>query len=134
MRCEKYESNQESFNCENRKDQLNIIVIGAGTSGLSAARKLVSLARNVVVLEARDRIGGRVKTDTFSFITLGFMCLFVNIFFCLTLDLLGFEAIFSFYRCLRAKKIKKVDPKKKSKSQSKKKTKKSKKKEENFVT
>ncbi|AIY02015.1 hypothetical protein ART_2416 [Arthrobacter sp. PAMC 25486] len=42
------------------------IVIGAGVSGLGAARELANAGKNVVVLEARDRIGGRMWTDTTS--------------------------------------------------------------------
>lgn len=40
-----------------------IIVIGAGASGLAAARLLHDAGHTVIVLEARDRIGGRVWTD-----------------------------------------------------------------------
>ncbi|MBT9607813.1 FAD-dependent oxidoreductase [Microbacterium sp.] len=40
-----------------------IVVIGAGIAGLSAARRLVQAGRRVIVLEARDRIGGRVWTS-----------------------------------------------------------------------
>ena len=39
------------------------VVIGAGVAGLAAARKLHAANQRVVVLEARDRIGGRVWTD-----------------------------------------------------------------------
>jgi monoamine oxidase len=39
------------------------IVIGAGASGLAAARTLQAANQSVLVLEARDRIGGRIKTD-----------------------------------------------------------------------
>ena len=39
---------------------VDVIVIGAGLSGLTAARELEARGRSVLVLEARDRIGGRV--------------------------------------------------------------------------
>ena len=38
------------------------IIIGAGAAGLAAARELSRAGHEVVVLEARDRIGGRVYT------------------------------------------------------------------------
>jgi monoamine oxidase len=39
------------------------IVIGAGASGLAAARTLQDANRSVLMLEARDRLGGRIHTD-----------------------------------------------------------------------
>ncbi len=42
----------------------SVIVIGAGAAGLAAARSLVDEGKDVTVVEARDRIGGRVWTDT----------------------------------------------------------------------
>lgn len=44
-------------------DHFDTIVVGAGVAGLTAARLLTSAGRRVVVLEARDRVGGRVSTD-----------------------------------------------------------------------
>ena len=40
----------------------SILVAGAGLAGLSAAHDLINLGATVTVLEARDRIGGRVCT------------------------------------------------------------------------
>jgi monoamine oxidase len=41
---------------------LDAIVIGAGAAGLAAARDLSSAGKSVVILEARQRIGGRIFT------------------------------------------------------------------------
>lgn len=40
-----------------------VIVVGAGIAGLSAARTLTRHGIEVIVIEARDRIGGRISTD-----------------------------------------------------------------------
>jgi len=41
---------------------LDVVIIGAGAAGLAAAAELARCGQSVVVLEARDRIGGRVWT------------------------------------------------------------------------
>ena len=40
----------------------DVIIIGAGVSGLSAAKLLKENGLDVVVLEARNRVGGRTWT------------------------------------------------------------------------
>ena len=46
-------------------DQLfDAIVVGAGYAGLSAATRLQQAGKKVLVLEARDRVGGRVFTQS----------------------------------------------------------------------
>ncbi len=39
-----------------------MVVIGAGVAGLAAAERLASAGRRVILIEARDRIGGRILT------------------------------------------------------------------------
>lgn len=54
--------------CGKDDDNINtndktVIVIGAGISGLAAAKKLKEKGFNVIVLEAQDKVGGRMRTN-----------------------------------------------------------------------
>jgi monoamine oxidase len=41
----------------------DVIVIGGGVAGLAAARALARMKRSVILIEARDRLGGRILTS-----------------------------------------------------------------------
>src|ERR1700733_13239254 len=47
-------------NCVAMQNEPQVIVIGAGMAGLTAARALAERGISVLILEARERVGGRV--------------------------------------------------------------------------
>src|SRR5579864_8559534 len=59
MRKSKVSSRNDKFG---QPDRVDVIVIGAGAAGLVAAAELAETGFSVMVLEARDRIGGRIFT------------------------------------------------------------------------
>ena len=44
------------------KPVADVAIVGAGAAGLAAAQRLTNAGRTVVVIDARDRVGGRVFT------------------------------------------------------------------------
>ncbi|HXM84431.1 MAG TPA: FAD-dependent oxidoreductase, partial [Stellaceae bacterium] len=42
--------------------EFDVVVVGAGAAGIAAARRLLAARLNIMVVEARDRIGGRAYT------------------------------------------------------------------------
>ena len=42
---------------------VDVVVVGAGLAGLAAARRLTSSGRSVVILEASDGVGGRMRSE-----------------------------------------------------------------------
>lgn len=44
-------------------ERADVVVVGAGFAGLTTARQVAEAGRSVVVLEARDRVGGRTCTE-----------------------------------------------------------------------
>ncbi|TDR93119.1 flavin monoamine oxidase family protein [Enterovirga rhinocerotis] len=43
--------------------EVDVAIVGAGAAGLVAAKRLIAAGHTVLILEARDRIGGRILTD-----------------------------------------------------------------------
>ncbi|WP_448028599.1 flavin monoamine oxidase family protein [Bradyrhizobium liaoningense] len=49
--------------------EADIVVIGAGTAGIAAARRIMATGRKVIVVEAASQVGGRCITDSTTFDT-----------------------------------------------------------------
>ncbi len=56
----------------------DVVVVGAGFAGLAAARRLTQLGHDVLVLEGRDRVGGRSHTGHVAGIPVDFGATFVG--------------------------------------------------------
>lgn len=62
---------QSSLPIESQCTNSHVIVVGAGASGLATARQLSNFGMKVTVLEARDRIGGRVCDEKLGGVCVG---------------------------------------------------------------
>ncbi|PQD99564.1 monooxygenase [Mycobacterium sp. EPG1] len=56
----------------------DVVVVGAGFAGLSAARELTELGHDVLVVEGRDRVGGRSYTGAVAGVPVDFGATFVG--------------------------------------------------------
>lgn len=63
LKDENYLIFEQSFNTKNMKP--DVIIIGAGIAGLTAAVYLHKQGKEVLIIEASDRVGGRIKTDNY---------------------------------------------------------------------
>ncbi|MGY8982562.1 MAG: NAD(P)-binding protein, partial [Cytophagales bacterium] len=70
MACNKDENPNTSGNPENELQgniengfQGNVIIVGAGASGLAAAKKLEEEGISYQILEATDKLGGRIQKN-----------------------------------------------------------------------
>jgi monoamine oxidase len=55
------------INANASQDEYEVAIIGAGMAGIAAAKELRAASRKIILLEARDRIGGRAYTESNTF-------------------------------------------------------------------
>lgn len=53
------------FESPTASQEPDVVIVGAGSAGIAAARRLIAAGLSVAVLEARDRVGGRTVTRAF---------------------------------------------------------------------
>ena len=57
---------EESSRACSLSKQTKIVIVGAGAAGIAAASRLLQKGENdFIILEANDRIGGRINTKAF---------------------------------------------------------------------
>lgn len=59
-----WENTENEMSQDNEEQKWDALIIGAGLAGLSAAVRLHEAGKRVLILEASDGIGGRVRTDS----------------------------------------------------------------------
>ena len=85
--------------------RVDAIIVGAGMAGLAAARTLRRSGKKVVVVEARDRVGGRVKAGKLAGHTIDLGGMWVGPSQTRLLDLLREYHIATMRQCLSGKGI-----------------------------
>ncbi|MES2217710.1 MAG: FAD-dependent oxidoreductase [Pseudomonadota bacterium] len=63
---------------QNNTSRKKVLIIGAGIAGLAACKQLLEYGFDAKILEAQDRVGGRILTDTRFGISLGLGASFIH--------------------------------------------------------